>query len=260
MPDGGRLTIETANCHLDERYVEEAGAEIPPGQYVMVAVSDSGKGMTKDVVDHAFEPFFTTKPVGAGTGLGLSQVYGFAKQSGGHIRIYSEVGEGTTIKLYFPRLAGQTDLPAWIVRGKEPSGGAGLSPEGGSETVLVVEDNEQVNKLAVESLQERGYRVASAANGADALALLDATPDVALLLTDVVLPGAMNGRILADEVLRRRPAVKVLFMTGYTRNAIIHHGRLDPDIDLLSKPFTADALTRKVRQVLDGSGAAKAGN
>ena len=254
MAEGGRLTIETANCHLDEHYVEQANAEIPPGQYVMVAVSDSGKGMTEEVISRAFEPFFTTKPVGAGTGLGLSQVYGFAKQSGGHIRIYSEIGEGTTIKLYFPRLAGQTDIPTWIVR---ETAAAPDVPSGGTETVLLVEDNPQVNQFAVESLRERGYRVVAANAAAAALRLLEETPDIDLLLTDVVLPGGMNGRQLAEEVLRRRPAIKVLYMTGYTRNAIIHHGRLDPDIDLLTKPFTADALARKIRQILAGSGAAK---
>jgi two-component system NtrC family sensor kinase len=255
MPQGGRLTIETANCHLDEHYVEQAGAEIPPGQYVMVAVSDSGTGMSEDIVNRAFEPFFTTKPVGAGTGLGLSQVYGFAKQSGGHIRIYSEIGEGTTVKLYFPRLAAPGDLPAW---GAKDARVADAEAASGSETVLVVEDNEQVNTLAVEALRERGYRVLSAADAAEALRLLDEAPHVDLLLTDVVLPGGMDGRQLADAVLRLRTASKVLYMTGYTRNAIIHHGRLDPDIDLLTKPFTADALARKVRRVLEGNGAAKA--
>jgi two-component system NtrC family sensor kinase len=254
MPQGGRLTIETANCHLDEHYVEQAGAEIPPGQYVMVAVSDSGTGMSADVASRAFEPFFTTKPVGAGTGLGLSQVYGFAKQSGGHIRIYSEIGEGTTVKLYFPRLAAQGDFPAW---GTKDTKASAAEAANGSETVLVVEDNEQVNKLAIETLRERGYRVLSAGDGAAALGILEETPHIDLLLTDVVLPGGMDGRQLAGEVLRLRTAAKVLYMTGYTRNAIIHHGRLDPDIDLLTKPFTADALARKVRRVLDGNGAAK---
>jgi two-component system NtrC family sensor kinase len=256
MPEGGRLTIETANCHLDEHYVEQAGAEIAPGQYVMVAVSDSGKGMTEDVIVHAFEPFFTTKPVGAGTGLGLSQAYGFAKQSGGHIRIYSEIGEGTTVKLYFPRLAVQGDVPPWGA--KDAGGPVETQTAGGGETVLIVEDNEQVNRLAVEALRERGYQVLTAADGAEALGMLGAALQVDLLLTDVVLPGGMDGRQLAEEILRRRPAIKVLYMTGYTRNAIIHHGRLDPDIDLLTKPFTADALARKIRRVLDGNGAAKA--
>jgi two-component system NtrC family sensor kinase len=214
----------------------------------MVAVSDSGTGMTREVLNRAFEPFFTTKPPGAGTGLGLSQVYGFAKQSGGHIRIYSEAGEGTTVKLYFPRLAGQTDVPIW--NAKVPA--APKAPGNGTETILVVEDDAQVNKLAVEALEERGYRVLSASDGAAALLLVDDAPPIDLLLTGVVLPGGMNGRRLADAVLRRRPAINVLFMTGYTRNAIIHHGRLDPDIDLLTKPFTADALARKIRRILDG--------
>ena len=248
MPESGRLTIETANCHLDDHYIEQTGAEIAAGQFVMVAVSDSGGGMTTEVINRAFEPFFTTKPAGVGTGLGLSQVYGFAKQSGGHIRIYSEVGEGTTIKLYFPRLTGQHDIPAWSAR---ETGAAMPESPRGTETVLVVEDDPQVNKLAVETLEERGYRVLSAPDGPTALAMLDTAPTFDLLLTDVVLPNGMNGRQLSDEVLRRRPGIKVLFVTGYTRNAIIHHGRLDPDIDLLTKPFTADALTRKIRQILD---------
>jgi len=248
MPNGGRLTIETANCHLDDHYISSADAQIAPGQYVMVAVSDSGVGMTREVINRAFEPFFTTKPVGAGTGLGLSQVYGFAKQSGGHIRIYSEVGEGSTIKLYFPRLAGQSEVPVWNAKGPPPA----KEPGNGTETVLVVEDDAQVNRLAVEALEERGYRVLSARDGANALRLLGDAPPIDLLLTDVVLPGGINGRQLADAVLRLRPAIKLLFMTGYTRNAIIHHGRLDPDIDLLTKPFTADALARKIRQIVDG--------
>jgi two-component system NtrC family sensor kinase len=249
MKDGGRLTIETANCHLDEHYVAQSGAEIAPGQFVMVAVSDSGSGMSQDVMTRAFEPFFTTKPVGAGTGLGLSQAYGFVKQSGGHIRIYSEVGVGTTIKLYFPRLAGQPDIPAWSTREQQESS---TETTARGETVFVVEDNEQVNKLAVETLEERGYKVISAGDGPSALQRLDGAPHIDLLLTDVVLPNGMNGRELAEEVRRRRPDIKVLYITGYTRNAIIHHGRLDPDIDLLTKPFTADALARKIRAILDG--------
>src|SRR6185312_7936208 len=181
MPGGGRLTIETANCHLDDHYIERASAEIPPGQYVMVAVSDSGKGMSEEVIARAFEPFFTTKPVGAGTGLGLSQAYGFAKQSGGHIRIYSEVDEGTTVKLYFPRLAVQGDTPAWSAA---DAAAPAAEAEGGTESVLVVEDNEQVNKLAVEALRERGYHVMSAADAAEALGMLGRSVQVDLLLTD----------------------------------------------------------------------------
>ena len=192
MPDGGRLTIETANCHLDEHYIGQTGAEIGPGQYVMVAVSDSGSGMSREVMNRAFEPFFTTKPPGVGTGLGLSQAYGFAKQSGGHIRIYSEIGEGTTIKLYFPRLTGQPDIPAWSAREPAPQ----VANLDGSETVLVVEDDVQVNKLAVEALEERGYRVLSAPDGPAALRLIDGAPHIDFLLTDVVLPAGMNGRAI----------------------------------------------------------------
>jgi two-component system NtrC family sensor kinase len=253
MADGGSLTIETANCHLDEHYSEQAGGDVTPGQYVMVAVSDSGSGMTREVLSRAFEPFFTTKPSGVGTGLGLSQVYGFAKQSGGHIRIYSEVGQGTTVKLYFPRFIG-ADIPVWSA--PEPAAPA-LRTEG-TETVLVVEDDAQVNKLAVEALQERGYRVISAGDGPSALRMIDGAPQIDLLLTDVVLPGGMNGRDLTDAVRKLRPSIRVLYMTGYTRNAIIHHGRLDPDIDLLTKPFTADALTRKIRRILDAGAPAQA--
>ncbi|TMJ01235.1 MAG: response regulator [Alphaproteobacteria bacterium] len=251
MPTGGQLTIETANCHLDEHYVETAGEDIAPGQYVMVAVSDSGGGMTREVMSRAFEPFFTTKPTGVGTGLGLSQVYGFVKQSGGHIRIYSELGQGTTIKLYFPRLSARADVPPWTPREPAPA----AAPAQGTETVLVVEDDAQVNQLAVEALTERGYRVLSASDGGSALRLAADAAQLDLLLTDVVLPGGMNGRELADQMRQRRADIKILYMTGYTRNAIIHHGRLDPDIDLLTKPFTADALTRKVRRVLDVNGA-----
>jgi two-component system NtrC family sensor kinase len=249
IAEGGSLTIETANCHLDESYVEQTGAEISPGQFVMVAVSDSGCGMSVDVMNRAFEPFFTTKPTGVGTGLGLSQVYGFAKQSGGHIRIYSEVGQGTTVKLYFPRLTGRPEMPVWSAREAATPQSGSID---GSETVLVVEDDPQVNRLAVEALEERGYTVLSAPDGPSALRLVEETPHIDFLLTDVVLPGGMNGRQLSEEVLRRRRGIKLLFVTGYTRNAIIHHGRLDPDVDLLTKPFTAEALTRKIRQILDG--------
>jgi two-component system NtrC family sensor kinase len=221
MPGGGRLTIETANATLDQAYATEAGGDFPAGQYVLVAVSDTGSGM----------------------------VYGFVKQSGGHFRIYSEPGEGTTVKLYFPRLADANALPDWQA---EPERGDDAPCSSGRETVLLVEDDEQVNRFACEALGDRGYQVLSAGDGDTALRLLDAAPSVDLLFTDVVLPGGMNGRQLADEVLRRRPGVRVLFATGYTRNAIVHHGRLDPDVELLSKPFTADALARKVRQILDG--------
>ncbi len=253
MPDGGRLTVETANSYLDEHYVASHGGEIPHGQYVMVALSDTGSGMPRDVIERAFEPFFTTKPAGMGTGLGLSMVYGFAKQSGGHVKIYSEMDEGTTIKLYFPRLADQRDIPDWS---------SDLTPTprreavaGGSETILLVEDEEEVRRFAVQVLTESGYRVHAASNAAEALEILKGDPDIALLFTDVVLPGGMNGRQLADRVLQERADIKVLYATGYTRNAIIHHGRLDADVELLTKPFTADTLMRKIRVTLDSKAA-----
>ncbi|MGV3634965.1 MAG: ATP-binding protein [Pseudorhodoplanes sp.] len=248
MPDGGRLTIETANTYLDEAYVAAHATDLAHGQYVLVAISDTGSGMSKDVIERAFEPFFTTKPTGAGTGLGLSMVYGFVKQSRGHIKIYSEAGEGTSIKIYLPRLMDESAVEPWLPN--EPIHSAEASTKR-PERILLVEDDEEVNRFSSEVLRDEGYEVISTHEGASGLRLLDANPDVRLLFTDVVLPGGMNGRQLADEALRRRPDLKVLFTTGYTRNAIIHHGRLDADVDLLTKPFTSDALAKKVRQILD---------
>lgn len=255
MPEGGRLTIESANAYLDEAYVIEHAGEIAHGQYVLVAITDSGTGMTRDVIERAFEPFFTTKPTGVGTGLGLSMVYGFVKQSGGHIKIYSEPGEGTSIKLYFPRLADGSDLPAWTPLGDDLSAS---TPDIGSlaNTILLVEDDEEVNRFVAEVLREEGYNVIATHDGQSALRLLDANPGVKLLFTDVVLPGGMNGRQLADEALRRCPDLKVLYATGYTRNAIIHQGRLDADVELLTKPFTHEILVAKVRQMFDAAEAA----
>ena len=255
MPDGGRLTIETANSYLDEAYTAAHGGEVVHGQYVMIAVSDTGTGMSREIMEKAFEPFFTTKPTGMGTGLGLSMVYGFAKQSGGHVKIYSEAGEGTTIKLYFPRLSEQRNLPDWSEEDRAPSKS---KPRGGTETILLVEDDGEVRRFASETLRELGYTVHAAPEGATALKILDSTPQIQMLFTDVVLPNGMNGRQLADEALRRRPGLKVLYATGYTRNAIIHHGRLDSDVELLSKPFTANELARKVRAILDSSPTASA--
>jgi two-component system NtrC family sensor kinase len=249
MKDGGRLTIETANTYLDEAYVTAHGPDLSPGQYVMLAVSDTGSGMSKEVIERAFEPFFTTKPTGAGTGLGLSMVYGFVKQSGGHVKIYSEAGEGTSIKLYLPRLADESQVEPWTPAGHAANEQADVTQR--PEKILLVEDDEEVNRFSSEVLRDEGYHVISTHEGASGLRLLDANPDVQLLFTDVVLPGGMNGRQLADEARRRRPDLKVLFTTGYTRNAIIHQGRLDADVDLLTKPFTSDALVRKVRQILD---------
>jgi len=248
MPEGGRLTIETSNAYLDDAYVQRTGADLKSGQYVMVAVSDTGTGMTPEVRDKAFEPFFTTKPTGVGSGLGLSMVYGFVKQSNGHVQIYSEPGQGTSIKMYFPRLADEAAFPAWTAAEEPPI------PRGDrhSERILLVEDDLDVSRYVIEALSDVGYRVDHAATAAAALELLTATPDIDLLFTDVVLPGGMNGRQLANETQKLRPNLPVLFATGYTRNAIIHHGRLDAGVELLIKPFTTEALTAKVRQVLDG--------
>ena len=242
MPAGGKLTIETANCQLDEAYTARYEG-LEPGPYVMIAVSDSGMGMTREVIERAFEPFFTTKEVGHGTGLGLSQVYGFVKQSGGHVRAYSEVGEGTTIKLYLPRLASDAATEERTEHKSVPARGVG-------ETILVVEDDDNVRTATSDMLRELGYRVIAAADGASALHLVDARPEIRLLFTDVGLPGGMNGRQLADAARARRPELPVLFTTGYARNAIVHHGRLDPGIHLLSKPFTYAELADKLNRML----------
>jgi signal transduction histidine kinase/CheY-like chemotaxis protein len=243
MIEGGKLTIETGNALLDENYVR-AIEDVEPGQYVMVAVSDTGSGMTKEVLASAFEPFFTTKDIGHGTGLGLSQVYGFVKQSGGHIRIYSELGEGTTVKLYLPRLVSPES------KADEPLAEQALPKAARSEIILVVEDEESVRGFTVDMLRELGYGILEAANAQAALRLIDANPSIQLLFTDVGLPGGVNGRQLADEALKRRPDLKVLFTSGYTRNAIVHGGRLDAGVALIGKPFTYAALAEKIRQVL----------
>jgi PAS domain S-box-containing protein len=246
MPDGGHLTVETANCHLDERYAA-AHPGLPVGQYVMIAVSDDGCGMPPEVVGKAFDPFFTTKETGKGTGLGLSQVYGFVKQSGGHVKIYSEPGEGVAVKIYLPRLIGDhEETPT----DDEPE----HLPLGDSqELVLVVEDEPAVRRFSVDALVELGYRVLEADGAAAALRLLDAHPEIDLLFTDVVMP-EVNGRKLAEEARRRRAKLKVLFTTGYTRNAVVHNGVLDPGVELIGKPFTVEQLAAKVRAVLDETG------
>ncbi len=244
MPGGGRLTIETANVHLDEAY-SAMQSEVAPGQYAVVAVTDSGTGMSKDVMTRAFDPFFTTKDTGHGTGLGLSQVYGFVKQSGGHVKLYSEAGQGTTVKIYLPRLLS-------IGREEEADAQESVAPRGlGSELVLVVEDDDDVRTHSTEILRELGYNVMEAANGAVALAILERNPQIKLLFTDVGLPGGMNGRQLADAARARFPRLKVLFTTGYAKNAIVHDGRLDPGVQLITKPFVYDALAAKVRDMLD---------
>jgi PAS domain S-box-containing protein len=244
MPDGGRLTIETANTLLDDAYAA-AQAEVVPGQYAAICITDTGIGMTRDVVARAFEPFFTTKGAGHGTGLGLSQVYGFAKQSGGHVKIYSEPGEGTTVKLYLPRFTGDV---AEDVKNADPE-----PSQQGYEAILVVEDEPDVRNYSCETLRELGYTVFVAADGEQGLRLLAEHPEIELLFTDVGLPGPYNGRQLADEAQRRRPGLRVLFTTGYARNAIVHDGRLDPGVQLLPKPFTYGALASKLRGMLDAS-------
>ncbi|HEY9064431.1 MAG TPA: CHASE3 domain-containing protein [Burkholderiaceae bacterium] len=238
MAGSGKLTVETSNAFLDEAYAA-AHAEVKPGQYVLIAVSDTGSGMTPEVVAKAFEPFFTTKEVGRGTGLGLSQVYGFVKQSGGHAAIYSEPGLGTSVKLYLPRLITPPDVRS-EPRAKSLPRGAGHG------TILVVEDDEDVARFTADVLAQMGYRVLSAGDAASALHLLDTEAVVDLLFTDIGLPGGVNGRQLADQALQRRPGLRVLFTTGYTRNAVVHHGRVDPGVDLIVKPFTQRALADAV--------------
>ena len=245
MPDGGRLTIETANTHLDKAYVADIAEPVPPGQYVQISVTDTGSGMDQATISRVFEPFFTTKEVGKGTGLGLSQVYGFVRQSGGHVRIYSELGEGTTVKIYLPRHLSTED----DVADTEEMFAAAEHGEG--ETILVVEDEEKLRAYAVEALGELGYRVITAPDGPTAIALLAQEKTIDLLFTDIVLPGGMNGRQLADEALKQRPQLKVLFTTGYTRNAVVHNGRLDPGVELIGKPFTFEELASSVRRLLD---------
>jgi CheY-like chemotaxis protein len=210
----------------------------------MIAVTDTGTGMTPDVVGKVFEPFFTTKPQGQGTGLGLAQVYGFIRQSQGHVSIYSEPGQGTSVKLYLPRV---TNAAA----AERADTGPLAAAAGRGELILVVEDEENVRNFSVEVLEELGYQVVAVENASGALDVLETLPRVDLLFTDVVLTGTMNGRVLADEVVRRRPGTAVLFTTGYTRNAIVHHGRLDEGIDFIGKPFSGTALTQLVGKILE---------
>ena len=242
MANSGRLRIETGNVSVDEGDRQQS-AGVPAGEYVLIAVSDTGSGMPREVQEKAFDPFFTTKQPGQGTGLGLSQAYGFVKQSGGEINIQSEVGHGTTIRIYLPRAAAAPEAGA--------QRDAPLVGSSGSETVLVVEDECEVRAYLVETLKDLNYRVREAANGAAALALFDTNPfRIDLLLTDIVMPG-LNGRELADQLHRRQAGLRVLFMTGYSRDAIVHQGRLDPGVSLLQKPFSQALLASKIREVLD---------
>lgn len=242
MPEGGELTLETANAYLDQDYADHH-AEVTPGEYVCITITDSGHGIAPDIIDQVFEPFFSTKESGRGTGLGLSMVYGFIKQSGGHIKLYSELGEGTSVKLYLPRsLDGSTtaltDMDESFVAG-------------GTETILVVEDDELVRSHVEIQLKRLGYRVITATSGSEALELLYRASDtIDLLFTDVMMPGGMNGPQLARAAQQLYPGLKVLYTSGYTENAIVHRGQLDPGVHLLSKPYRWQELARLVRRVL----------
>jgi len=251
MTAGGRLTIETANVVLDERYAR-GHAEVVAGDYVMIAVTDTGTGMTPEVIERAFEPFFTTKEAGRGTGLGLSMVFGFAKQSAGHVKIYSELGQGTSVKLYLPRVIGAS---AQYERPAEP-----VELPAQSATILVVEDDEAVREIVVLHLRDFGYSVIEAGDGAQALKRAQEVGHLDMVLTDVVLPGTMRGKELVQHLSDISPGLKVLFMSGYTENAIVHHGKLDDGVQLLSKPFKRDQLARKVAEVLGHGDLADAGN
>ena len=242
MADGGCLTVETANCHLDDRYAR-LHPGIPAGQYVLIAVTDTGTGMSTDILEKAFDPFFTTKDAAKGTGLGLSQVYGFVKQSGGHVKIYSEIGQGSTVKIYLPRhyaveAERQEAVAQEVIQAK------------GAETVLLVEDDVRVLELTTASLRELGYTVLVAGGAKDALAQLERDVEIDLLLTDIVMPD-MNGRKLADAAEKLRPGLKVIFMTGFTKNAVVHNGVLDPGVNFLAKPFTLEELSAKIREALE---------
>ncbi len=242
MPEGGRLTIETAEAVLDSTYAAD-GEDVRPGNYVMIAVADSGIGMTPEILERAFEPFFTTKDVGKGTGLGLSMVYGFVKQTGGHIRIYSEPGQGSIVKLYLPR----TDSPA-----TEEGKAAQPAVASRGETILVVEDDDLVRTHVEGELKELGYAVLSAADGSEALRLLEKNSSIDLLFSDIVMPGGISGPQLAQQALKTRPRLKILYTSGYTENTVIHHGRLDPGVLLLNKPYHRRDLAAKLRAALEG--------
>jgi PAS domain S-box-containing protein len=244
MPDGGRITIETANNWLDERAARERDME--PGQYVAISVTDTGTGMPPDVRARAFDPFYTTKPTGQGTGLGLSMVYGFARQSGGQARIYSEVGHGTTMRIYLPRHGGEADEEV-----VEPKLEKAPKAEKG-ETVLIVDDEPSVRMLVTDVLDELGYSAIEAADGISGLKVLRSDVRIDLLITDVGLPGGVNGRQMADAARENRPGLKVLFITGYAENAAIGNGYLEPGMHVLTKPFAMDKLAARIRSIIAG--------
>ncbi|UPK32980.1 PAS domain S-box protein [Bradyrhizobium sp. 186] len=241
MPDGGTLVLETRNIFLDDGYAS-MNVDITPGNYVMIAVSDTGAGIPADLIDRVFDPFFTTKEVGKGTGLGLSMVFGFVKQSGGHIKIYSEEGHGTSVKIYLPRSTGVQETEFEVLQN--------VPVTGGDEKILIVEDDALVRQYVVTQIKSLGYAALEAANAAEALIIIDADAGIDLLFTDIIMPGAMNGRQLADEAARRRPDLKTLFTSGYTENAIVHHGRLDSGVLLLAKPYRKSELAKMLRTAL----------
>jgi PAS domain S-box-containing protein len=242
MPDGGRITIETGNRWLDQRSAKERGLE--PGQYISVCVSDTGTGMPPEVIAKAFDPFFTTKPIGVGTGLGLSMIYGFAQQSGGAVRIYSELGQGTLVCIYLPTHWGEAEQAD---QAEETVG----APRGDGETVLVVDDEPTVRMLVAEILSDLGYRALEAEDGASGLKVLNSAARIDLLVTDVGLPGGLNGRQVADAARAVRPGLKVLFITGYAENAVLSHGHLDPGMHVMTKPFAMDALATRIRELIE---------
>jgi PAS domain S-box-containing protein len=246
MPSGGKLVVETANISLDEDYAA-MNRDVAIGNYVMVAVSDTGMGISPANLERVFDPFFTTKEVGKGTGLGLSMVFGFVKQSNGHIKIYSEVGHGTTVKIYLPRATGMSDTPVESL--------ASMSISGGSETILVVEDDNLVRRYVVTQIESLGYKTLEASRASEALKIIDGPGHIDLLFTDVIMPGSMNGRQLVDTALVRRPGLKTLFTSGYTENAIVHHGRLDTGVLLLAKPYRKSDLARMIRLALESQSA-----
>jgi CheY-like chemotaxis protein len=243
MPDGGCITIETANTWIDQAAAMER--DMPRGQYVAICVTDTGIGMPRDVIARAFDPFFTTKPIGKGTGLGLSMVYGFAKQSEGQVRIYSEIGEGTTVKIYLPRHHGQnSEEPAEEEDHVIPGAKAG-------ETVLIVDDEPTVRMLIGDTLAELGYEGLEAGDAVAGLKILQSEVKIDLLITDVGLPGGMNGKQMADAARQARPDLKVLFITGYAENAAISNGHLEPGMHVMSKPFAMETLATRIRSIIE---------
>lgn len=246
MPSGGDLVIETANAELDAGYAA-IDPEVRPGLYVLISVSDTGVGMTPDVLSQVFEPFFTTKPDGHGTGLGLSQVYGFVKQSGGHVKLYSEPKLGTTVKIYLPKMVDVVSA----LQEPDPAGSTELPGARDGETILVVEDDNDVRNYTVTSLRELGYAVVEAADAVSAMQIIERECDIDLLLTDLGLPGGIDGKTLADRAGQARENLRILITTAYAGKALVHEGRLDRGVELLTKPFTLSALACRVREILD---------